>query len=393
MQFQKVEQTGQRGHGLRLRAHAARGEPPRHPSAAGGAGRGARASARRHRLDHRRRARRARRGVPPGRVRRAARADRRRPAAAHPAAGLGGALRGPGRRQPPPPRLPVVRPHGRRRLRGRRHAVPDGRPTTAATRSTRPRSSTGAGAPTASRRGHRGITEPSTEPAIRPRPRRRTDVTDHGSESENPVIPAPTPSATRPQDEPGLVAEPARPAGPPPALAAVQPDGRGLRLRRGVQDPRRRGAEAGPLRGDDDVAGLVAGRLRPLRAALHPDELARRRHVPHRRRPRRRRRAARSASPRSTAGPTTRASTRRAGCSGRSSRSTAGRSPGPTCWSSPATAPWSRWASRRSASASGARTSGSPRRSSGAPRTRGSATSATAATGSSPVRSAPCRWA
>ena len=53
----------------------------------------------------------------------------------------------------------------------------------------------------------------------------------------------------------------------------------------------------------------------------------------------------------------------------------------------------SRWGSRRSASASGARTSGSPRRSSGARRTRGSATSATAATGSSPVRSAPCRWA
>ena len=37
-----------------------------------------------------------------------------------------------------------------------------------------------------------------------------------------------------------------------------------------------------------------------------------------------------SASRRSTAGRTTRASTRRAGCSGRSSRSTAGRSPGPT---------------------------------------------------------------
>ena len=38
----------------------------------------------------------------------------------------------------------------------------------------------------------------------------------------------------------------------------------------------------------------------------------------------------RSASRPSTAGPTTRASTRRDGCSGRSSRSTAGRSPGPT---------------------------------------------------------------
>ena len=40
--------------------------------------------------------------------------------------------------------------------------------------------------------------------------------------------------------------------------------------------------------------------------------------------------AALSASPPSTAGPTTPTSTRRAGCSGRSSRSTAGRSPGPT---------------------------------------------------------------
>ena len=33
------------------------------------------------------------------------------------------------------------------------------------------------------------------------------------------------------QVEPGLVAEPAEPEGPPPALAAVEPDGRGLRLR------------------------------------------------------------------------------------------------------------------------------------------------------------------
>ena len=53
-------------------------------------------------------------------------------------------------------------------------------------------------------------------------------------------------------------------------------------------DARRRGAEAGHRRGDDDLAGLVAGRLRPLRPAVHPDELARRRHLPHRRRPRRR---------------------------------------------------------------------------------------------------------
>ena len=83
------------------------------------------------------------------------------------------------------------------------------------------------------------------------------------------------------------MAEPARPLGPQPALAPVRPDGRRLRLRRGVQDPRRRGSPARRPRADDDLAGLVAGRLRPLRGPVHPDELALRRHVPHRGRPRR----------------------------------------------------------------------------------------------------------
>ena len=93
------------------------------------------------------------------------------------------------------------------------------------------------------------------------------------SESENPAIPSPEPKAHRPQDEPGLVAEPAGPRGARTSTAAAgQPAGRGLRLRRGVQEPRRRGAEARHHRGDDDVAGLVAGRLRPLRPAVHPDD-------------------------------------------------------------------------------------------------------------------------
>ena len=39
---------------------------------------------------------------------------------------------------------------------------------------------------------------------------------------------------------------------------------------------------------DDRLAGLVAGRLRPLRRLLHPHGLAQRRHLSHRRRPRRR---------------------------------------------------------------------------------------------------------
>ena len=49
--------------------------------------------------------------------------------------------------------------------------------------------------------------------------RRRTDVSDSGSESENPAIAAPTPKPASAQDEPGLVAESAGPVGPPPALA------------------------------------------------------------------------------------------------------------------------------------------------------------------------------
>ena len=68
-----------------------------------------------------------------------------------------------------------------------------------------------------------------------------------------------------------------------------RPHGRGFRLRRGVQVARPGGPEEGPLRADDHVAGLVAGRLRPLRPALHPDGVAQRGHIPHQRRPRRRR--------------------------------------------------------------------------------------------------------
>ncbi len=55
------------------------------------------------------------------------------------------------------------------------------------------------------------------------------------------------------------------------------------------EKPRPRRGQEGPLRADDRLAGLVAGRLRSLRGALHPDGVAQRRHLPHRRRPRRRR--------------------------------------------------------------------------------------------------------
>src|SRR5947209_2006669 len=61
-----------------------------------------------------------------------------------------------------------------------------------------------------------------------------------------------------------LVAESAEPRDPPPELSPVQPPRQGVQLRRGVQETRPRCPEAGHRKGHDDVAGLVAGRLRPL---------------------------------------------------------------------------------------------------------------------------------
>ena len=40
--------------------------------------------------------------------------------------------------------------------------------------------------------------------------------------------------------------------------------------------------QEGPARADDRLAGVVAGRLRPLRRPLHPHGLAQRRHLSHR---------------------------------------------------------------------------------------------------------------
>jgi hypothetical protein len=174
----------------------------------------------------------------------------------------------------------------------------------------------------------------------------------------------------------------------------VQPAGQGLQLRRGIQEARPGRAEEGPHRPDDRLPGLVAGRLGPLRRPLHPHGLAQRRHLPHLRRARRRRHTATSASRRSTAGPTTSTSTRRAACCGRSSRSTATGSPGPTSIILAGNVAWNPWASRPSASPAGARTSTSRKRTStGAERPSGWATSATAASVSSRTPWPPCRWA
>ena len=103
----------------------------------------------------------------------------------------------------------------------------------------------------------------------------------------------------------------------------VRSDGRGLQLRRGVQEPRPGGREEGSRGADDRLAGLVAGGLRSLRTVVHSHGMAQRRHVPHSVTAAAAPGPASSASRRSTAGPTTSTSTRRAGCCGRSSRSTA----------------------------------------------------------------------
>ncbi len=117
-----------------------------------------------------------------------------------------------------------------------------------------------------------------------------TGVTQHGSESENPVIDAPTPEpGGRPRTNKDWwpnqldlsVLRQHSPASNPML---------DLDYKAEFSTPRRRRAQAGHRRRHADLAGLVARRLRSLRPALHPDELARGRHVPDRRRPRRRRR-------------------------------------------------------------------------------------------------------
>ena len=81
--------------------------------------------------------------------------------------------------------------------------------------------------------------------------------------------------------EPRLVAESTEPAGSPSAFAEVRPDGPGLQLRPGVQEPRLEGNQAGPYSSDDEFTVLVAGGLRPLWAVVHSHGLAQRGNLPH----------------------------------------------------------------------------------------------------------------
>ena len=136
-----------------------------------------------------------------------------------------------------------------------------------------------------------------------------------------------------------------------------------------IQEARHRGAETRLFALMTDSQELVAGRLRPLRPALHPHGLAQRGHVSHRRRPRRRRQRhaalraaqqlARQRQPRQSA-PTALADQAEV-----RQRHLLGRPHGVRRQLSRS----SRWASKRSASAADASTCGSRRKTStGAPK-------------------------
>ena len=306
---------------------------------------------------------------------------------------IAGSLRGSRRRQPPPSDLSNLRPRGRRRLRGRL------RPVSHAGRRPGLRDRRGRGRLLGALSGLSRAVAPASAPrpphardaamrSHRPTPVAEADVT-WTNVAEVPVLEQ---VAHRPI-EPRLVAESVEPERPPHEPPGRRSDGRGVRLRRRVQDARSRRREEGHRGGDDGLAGLVAGRLRPLRRPLHPDGVAQRGHLPHPRRPRRRgfgpdplcaarqlarQREHRQGAPAALAG---QAEVRPEDLVGRpdgADRQRRARVDG---------------VQDASASPAAARTSGSPSTSTGDRRARGSATSATAAIGSSPIRSAPCRWA
>ena len=249
------------------------------------------------------------RGLPPGDLRRAARAHRRRPGAAHPAGRRDRPLRDPGGDNHHhvvcrscgaiadvdcavghAPCLTASDDHGF--VVDEAEVVYWGTCPDCATEKHRPvirqfgrkqMSDTQDNAPASAQ----GVDERAAAGC----PVAHDSVTAHGSESENPAIDSPNPEDRRPPaHQPGLVAQPARPLGAARPLVQGQPAGRGLQLRQGVRQARRRGPQAGHHRGAHHLAGLVAGRLRPLRRPDDPDELARRGHLPHPRRPRWRRR-------------------------------------------------------------------------------------------------------
>ncbi len=127
-----------------------------------------------------------------------------------------------------------------------------------------------------------------TQTHLRPE-RDRSNMTESVSESENPAIPSPTPEVPSPRTNHDWWPNQLDLSVLHRHSPLSDPMGEDFDYAKEFADPRPRGAEGRPDRADEHLAGLVARRLRPLRTALHPHELARRRHLPHRRRPRWRR--------------------------------------------------------------------------------------------------------
>ena len=275
---------------LGTRAHAARGLPARHAASGGGAGRGARPSARRHALDHRRRARAS-----------SARCRSRPSTTCCDALTDAGLVR---RIQPPGS---VARYESR--VGDNHHhvvcrscgaiadvdcavgdgAVPD-RVRRPRLRDRRGRGHLLGPVPRCSATAVPDTPDPERVPLSEQPDAVVGEMNEDEAEGGCPVAHGRAPHPTAGRRQPRLVAGPAQPEDPRQEPRRGQPARRGLRLRRGVQDARPRRGQAGHRGGPDDLAGLVAGRLRPLRPVHDPDGLAQRRHVPHQRRPRRRRR-------------------------------------------------------------------------------------------------------
>ena len=114
-------------------------------------------------------------------------------------------------------------------------------------------------------------------------------TTASASESENPAIPSPTPKRTRPRTNKDWWPNQLDLSVLHQHSPLADPMGEDFNYAEEFKSLDVEALKRDLIERHDHVAGLVAGRLRPLRAALHSDGVARRGHLPHRRRPRRRR--------------------------------------------------------------------------------------------------------
>ena len=189
--------------------------------------------------------------------------------------------------QPPPRRLPLLRRDRGRGLRRRRGPLPD-RGRRPGLRGRRGRGRLPGALPPVRRRAttHRppylnsvpvrraGNRTPTRKDQERDRTAERRSRRDERDQpgARSPTARAP---ARRGWQQPRLVAQPAQPAILRKHPVEANPMGADFDYAARVRQPRPRRAEGRRRRGDDRLPGLVAGRLRALRPAVHPDGLAR----------------------------------------------------------------------------------------------------------------------